>query len=288
MEDFVMKKISPVTGFQSLLCGKISAHGQDKVHFTLIELLVVIAIIAILASMLLPALQRAREAGKTSNCLNNLSQIGRMVSMYVPDNKDFIAGVKNARWYPADCKYFFKNRPANSLLGSYFGYTAANPSDALGGVYYGKRDKLTCPSFTTTVTNDVRYSYAINSNFDIVAADDKKMRRQILLTTRWKWPSRAGHIMDAKPVPAGSGQAYYRVSYGQDWKVPNNSACNLLDYRHNNHCNVLFGDAHVASLSFAKLPAYHPGLNSTSAYYTSFWAPVSVSDSEGRLPTNTW
>src|SRR5438046_5849987 len=170
-----------------------TGHRVGRRAFTLIELLVVIAIIAILIGLLVPAVQKVREAAARMTCMNNLKQLVIGLHNYHGTNRSFPAGFRTPPNLPYPA-YFHASWALSSDLLLYveqenlakqmhvldyprFGGTGPNdligpqscmPSDVPGGWTQTHLKLFRCPSDSGPDLNPIRNNHAM-SNYRGVA-----------------------------------------------------------------------------------------------------------------------
>ena len=220
--------------------------------FTLIELLVVIAIIAILAAMLMPALQQARERGKTITCQNNLKTYGNAIAFYADSYDGW--GLPQRTFYSGSLTIFLRSKEWLCKVMSNASADKWNRGDSFNGCPNRTRDPR--PDSTAqkdadisiASTNDRRgLSYAhcsavLGAICDNPMSDDRKTTRQRKLSV-FRKPSAYYGFLDSDTYQVQSSQiTYTRASSKQ---------LDGLSFRHSNSMNGVHLDGHVSNTVYS-------------------------------------
>jgi prepilin-type processing-associated H-X9-DG protein/prepilin-type N-terminal cleavage/methylation domain-containing protein len=208
-----------------------------KRAFTLVELLVVIGIIAVLIGILLPALNTAREAAKSAQCLSNLRQMMIAAHAYINAN--------NGR-YPL--AYWDKDSAGNTLCWDFIIHPDNTTSPGWLWGTDGAAAVLQCPSFDGKSTGFVADPYCgYNYNTSYIGHGFGESIQAPIKATQIR--DSASCIVFGDGGYAGGGDKFMRAPF------PNPADTGFFGrfagtqaFRHRGRTNAAFADGHAESL----------------------------------------
>lgn len=215
-------------------------RGSSR-SFTLVELLVVIVIIGLLAGLSFPATSGAMAKAKSSECVNNLRQIGTAMNLFASENNGYLP---------------YTSGPSAEGTGTNIGFNHwAAPLAVIMGVGTGSVSFPSQASFQNAKAKHPFNCPACKTGFRTYTANMRGMgflpggnaypQRKIASLVKSSQLILVADDTFGDPAPNNSGTDYFDEA----------SYTNRIGIRHGGRANALFGDFHVESITASNLIA---------------------------------